>query len=109
MGIISLKKRAQFLTVSSKGNRIHTPLFILLHLPVEKKPHFGLTVTKKVGNAVIRNRVKRRLRAALLHTTPLLTLKGFFVVIAKSTLITASFKDIEGTLSKSLQKTSHTR
>jgi ribonuclease P protein component len=46
-----------------------TPGFILQaaacpgHLPPGRAPRVGFTVTKRVGNAVVRNRVRRRLRA----------------------------------------------
>ena len=47
------------------------PGFVLL---VNPNPHdqvrFGITVTKKVGNAVVRNRMKRRLRALLRELLP---------------------------------------
>ena len=47
------------------------PGFVLL---VNPNPHdqvrFGITVTKKIGNAVIRNRMKRRLRALLRELLP---------------------------------------
>jgi len=45
------------------GCRIHTPHFILLKRESpNKKSRLGLTVSRKVGNAVCRNRIKRFLR-----------------------------------------------
>lgn len=62
-----LKKRAEFLAVA-KGQRSARRGFVLQTLAVEDEkaePRCGFTVTKKVGNAVVRNRVRRRLREAL--------------------------------------------
>ncbi len=64
-----LRKRTEFLRVA-KGRRFFTPAFALQaasRLPAEtvEPPGFGLTITKKTGNAVVRNRIRRRLRAAL--------------------------------------------
>lgn len=63
-----LKKRVEFLAVAATRRRSATPSLVLQvrQRPEaeEDSPRLGLTVTKKVGNAVERNRVRRRLRAA---------------------------------------------
>ncbi len=62
-----LKKRAEFLAVA-RGGRANRGAFTLQAAPaptVDAAPRCGFTVTKKVGNAVVRNRVRRRLREAV--------------------------------------------
>jgi ribonuclease P protein component len=66
-----LKERSEFLAVA-KGARMHEAAFTLQAAPREPVPdhgaparRFGLTVTKKTGNSVVRNRIRRRLREAL--------------------------------------------
>ncbi len=71
-----LKRRAEFLRVAAKGRKAPTPGLVLqvLARPDDGPVRLGFTVTKKVGNAVIRNRTRRRLREAarlLLHSRPL--------------------------------------
>jgi ribonuclease P protein component len=57
-----LTRRADFLA-ANKGLRIARPGFVLLVRPnAGAGLRFGITVTRKVGNAVVRNRMKRRLR-----------------------------------------------
>ncbi len=61
-----LKKRAEFLAVA-KGQRSARRGFVvqtLLAADADAEPGCGFTVTKKVGNAVVRNRVRRRLKEA---------------------------------------------
>ncbi|MDP9096952.1 MAG: ribonuclease P protein component, partial [Pseudomonadota bacterium] len=61
-----LKRRAQFLLVAGKGRKAPTPGLVLQGLARDDQQpaRLGFTVTKKVGNAVVRNRTRRRLREA---------------------------------------------
>lgn len=59
-----LKRRAEFVRVASKGRKAPTPGLVLQALARgdDAPARLGFTVTKKVGNAVVRNRTRRRLR-----------------------------------------------
>ncbi len=61
-----LKRRAEFLRVAAKGRKTPSSGVVMQALAREDDgpARLGFTVTKKVGNAVIRNRTKRRLREA---------------------------------------------
>lgn len=53
---------------------------------------FGLTASKKVGNAVTRNRARRRLRAAMLSLLPLHGRPGMdYVAVARTASVTADW------------------
>lgn len=70
-----LTQRAEFLRVAAKGKKAAVHGLVLQALPRndDAGPRLGFTVTKKVGNAVIRNRTRRRLRAVVrmvLQDTP---------------------------------------
>ena len=70
MRISTLKKRSEFQRVRG-GGRWSAEAFVLEGKPrlddrIEG-PRFGFTVTKKLGGAVIRNRIRRRLCAALVE------------------------------------------
>ena len=61
-----LTRRAEFLRVAAKGRKAPMPGLVLQALKREDDApaRLGFTVTKKVGNAVIRNRTRRRLKEA---------------------------------------------
>ena len=67
----TLKPRAAFRDAAA-GRRYSTPAFTMLRRPgaAEHGLRFGFTVTKKLGNAVVRNRIRRRLREAVRAAAP---------------------------------------
>ena len=65
-----IRKRSDFLA-ANRGLRVARPGFVLLANPNGGKgTRYGITVTKKVGNAVVRNRMKRRFRELLWAALP---------------------------------------
>ncbi len=66
----SIAKRADFLA-ANRGIRVAQPGFVLLvHPNGGRNRRYGITVTKKIGNAVVRNRMKRRFRELLWAALP---------------------------------------
>lgn len=60
---VRLRKRREFLTLQRHGRRRHTPNFVILQAPsASSESRLGVTVSSRVGNAVVRNRVKRLVR-----------------------------------------------
>ena len=58
-----LRKRKEFLGVYERGDKIQSTYFVLYMLENGRPHHrLGITVSRKIGGAVVRNRIKRRLR-----------------------------------------------
>lgn len=56
-------KRAEYVRLSQSGKKIQDPCFIIIYEKGDQNfPRLGITVSRRVGNAVVRNRVKRRVR-----------------------------------------------
>ncbi|MAW91018.1 MAG: ribonuclease P protein component [Altererythrobacter sp.] len=65
-----IRKRRDFLA-ANRGLRNAKPGFVLLTRPNDGQGRrYGITVTKKIGNAVVRNRMKRRFRELLWAALP---------------------------------------
>ncbi len=103
-----IKKRRDFIA-ARKGARIHKEAFVLQLVPQmastpdlsnsKSAASFGYTVTRKVGNAVVRNRVRRRLREAVRLIAPQTALPGRkFVVIGKRAALDLSFERLKNDL-----------
>jgi ribonuclease P protein component len=61
-----LKRSVEFQRIQKTGRRFHTKLFVVCYCKKSlSTARFGLTVSRKVGNAVTRNRVKRWLRESI--------------------------------------------
>ncbi|MBU1240342.1 ribonuclease P protein component, partial [Myxococcota bacterium] len=77
-----LLKREQFLSVQSSPSRfVSKHLVFLYHDNSLGHVRVGFTVSKRHGKAVVRNKIKRRLRSAVRLLMPQLHLLGFDVVI----------------------------
>ncbi len=102
-----LKRRAEFLRVAAKGRRAASPGLVLqaMQRGDDQPVRLGFTVTKKVGNAVIRNRTRRRLRAAarlLLDQAP--AIGADLVLVGRDTTRTRPFTALIEDLRRGLAK-----
>jgi len=111
--ILRLRKRAEFLSVRN-GEKRRGPLFLLevrerseeesAAAKIGEKPRAGFTVTKKNGNAVVRNRIRRRLREAVrCHVGSDMALSTDYVIVAREQALTAPFSQLTAELSKRLK------
>ena len=120
-----LKRRADFLR-AAKGRRFHGKAFTLQSARrspacptggaqqtegVEKTetglqseaPRFGFTVTKKIGNAVVRNRIRRRLKEALRTLDPLPARAGHdYVMVARVEALKQAFPSLQAEIGRAL-------
>ncbi len=107
-----LKKRAEFLAVRD-GERRRGPFFVLEVLDrgvLDEAPRIGYTVTKRQGNAVERNRMRRRLREAV-HLAAGFDMKPGhdYVVVARRDTLKAPFAKLTQSLVNRIEQPARER
>ncbi|WP_409561758.1 ribonuclease P protein component [Hyphomicrobium sp. MC8b] len=110
----TLKARSEFLAVRG-GRRQSTPAFLIEMRERSAAtprgggfvdsagPRFGFTITKKIGNAVTRNRIRRRLKAAFAAETKAKSLGACdYVVVARHAALDRPFDLLLGDVNRAL-------
>lgn len=116
-----LKRRREFLTVAGSGRKAVAPGLILQATGPSRAPapdaaapaaavsglRVGFTASRKVGNAVARNRARRRLRAASETVLRAHAANGHdYVVIARAGTLTRPYAELLGDLAGALKRLS---
>lgn len=100
-----MKKSWEFQNVYRKGIKKAGKRLILYVWKHEgDKERFGITVTKKVGQAVIRNKIKRKLREIIRNNREIWYGGRSVVVVAKKEVVQSSFHEIETEFLKIFRK-----
>lgn len=99
-----LLRRPEFTRTMDNGTKIVTPYLVMIgRRSSGPASRIGFIVSKKVGGAVTRNRVKRRLRE-LFRTLPDRPLGMDLVVIARGQAVDASYEALGQALTMALSK-----
>jgi len=105
--IATIRRRADFLTANG-GARVPMPGFVLLvrqRGDGDPTMRLGITVTKKIGNAVVRNRMKRRFRSLAREILPTSGICGAdHILIGRAGGVERDFGDLRREFRKALGK-----
>lgn len=111
-----LTRRPQFLRVAERGRRVAAPGMVLqAYKPGADEPRaedirLGLTASRKVGGAVVRNRARRRLRALAREVLPRHGARGCdYVLVARGDTATRPWPDLVEDIEAALRRLGHWR
>ena len=107
--ILALSKNEEFknlLKQKKLSNKFVTIFFGSLENKDNKKLNISFVTKKKIGNAVKRNKIKRRLRNIINDAVKKISIKFnySYLVIAKSTMLNSDYKNIKESLFQDLEK-----
>ena len=92
----TLKKNSDFRRLYTRGkSAVSSSLVVYCRRNRLDRNRFGFTVSKKLGKAVVRNRVRRRLREIARLNMPALKTGWDIVVVARTRAVDASYAELE--------------
>jgi ribonuclease P protein component len=100
-----LRSSTEFARVRASGRSVAHPLLVLIVLPNEREQtRLGVTVSRRVGTAVLRNRVRRRLREALRARYAGLAGGHDLVLVARPAAGRATWTELNDALDRTLTR-----
>ena len=107
--ILALSKNEEFKALLKKkkiSNKYVTIFFGKLPNKDNKKLNISFSVKKKIGNAVKRNKIKRRLRSIVNDAVKIISINFDFsiLVLAKESMLNNEYKNIKETLFQDFEK-----
>jgi ribonuclease P protein component len=102
----SLRRRGDFARLRQRGRRLSTPTLTLYRgdaLASDASSLVGITVTKSIGKAVVRNKVRRRL-AAIVHEALAGMPPARLLLVARPQAATAAFPALRADVTSALRR-----
>jgi ribonuclease P protein component len=100
-----LSNPRDFAALQQAGTARSHPLLVVRVLRTDLEvTRFGLATSRKLGGAVVRNRLRRRLREALRALAPSFQPGWDVLIIARPALVTATHDELTGTVARLLRR-----
>lgn len=100
---LRLKKNKEFTYIYRKGSKLKGRYFIIYALRGSKEMKIGFSLSKKVGNAVVRNLYKRRLHEIFKDLLPGMKL-NHYVIVASPYIRDAGYQELKDDILTTLEK-----
>lgn len=101
-----LRENEDFQKAFQKGRSVANRQFVIYMLEDKDQDQLriGVSVSKKIGKAVVRNRVKRLIREAFRSQLSQMTWKGDLIIIARQPLVDMEYQEVLASLVHCLKK-----
>ncbi|MEC2075603.1 ribonuclease P protein component [Metabacillus fastidiosus] len=100
-----IKKNEDFQKIFKQGKSMANRQFVIYFLEREESElRIGLSVSKKIGNAVTRNRVKRLIRQVFLEEKERIANNKDFIIIARKPAAEMSYEEVKSSLNHLFKK-----
>ena len=105
--VARLRGRRAFAELATHGRTVRSGLLRVRFVATDNEAAVGFAIGKKYGSAVERNRLRRRLRAAVTAATTPLT-RGFYVISAEPAAAQATFGELVAAVDRAATKVTAT-
>lgn len=101
-----VKSDADFQQIFKKGKSFANRQFVIYYLerPKQENYRIGISVSKKIGNAVVRNKMKRFIRQAFLELEGRVKEDSDFIIIVRKPAVDLSVNEVKKSLTHVLKK-----
>ncbi len=100
-----LRKNKEFNFVYKHGKPTHQKLVMMFCVKTKWKPNkIGFSISHKIGNSVVRHKLKRRLSEIVRAYIPQLNTNFNYVIVARKGLEELSFAELEKTVGELFKK-----
>ena len=90
----TIKENYLFKKAYTKGNKMTGKFLVVYGLKRKKGIRYGVTVSKKIGKAVLRNRARRRIKECFRHILPYVKDGADIVFVARGAIFDATFAQL---------------
>lgn len=92
-----VKKNEDFNDIINSGRYLKNKYYAIYYKDGDKKeaPKFGLAVSKKCGNAVVRNKIKRQLRMIIDNNKEIFSKGICYIIMVRKDILDISYKEME--------------